>query len=443
MQRICRVLPRPKRCLNYRYHPSMFGFRGVYPGIWPRESIPSMLYFGYVLRPNQADIVQTLSNRSQKMERRVLVMFCLALCAACSNSEAPHDSNIVPQIEFVESLRLGDEAAGDTMLFGSIDQLAVTSRGDVIVTAVRPATIQAFDAEGDFLGTIGAEGEGPGEYRYVSHTVVGSGDSVHVFEYLLNRILIYSPGDYTFARHVQVTDAGSKQMTGLLGVLDDGWLMTMEWPSFLRQDDGSMVANDNREIEVVKVDLDGSYSSDPIAIMREQELILNVQEGAFGFNIVSVPFGRYTWRAVGLDGLLYYGYNDSIRISMVSSDGSDQGVISHDVEPIPVTGAELQKERHSQSAAFQELLDTRPPHETKPAFETFVINESGHVWVKLSSAEGSMDATWLALNRESEAVGQTTLPKSVTLQAIRNGRAYGVDHPEGEAPMVVVYELLK
>ena len=377
------------------------------------------------------------------MHRSLLYLLCFSPCVACSNSDSPRSTNSVLQVEFAESLRLGNEAAGDTILFGSIDQLAVTSRGDIIVTTVRPATIQAFDAEGDFLGTIGAEGEGPGEYRYVSHAVVGPADSVHVFEYLFNRILIYSPGDYAFARHVQVIDDGLKQMTGLLGILDDGWFMTMALPSFLRQDDGSMVANDDREIEVLKVDLDGSYSSNPVAIMQEQELILNVQEGAFGFNIVSVPFGRYTGRAVGLDGLLYYGYNDSINNSVISSDGTDHGVISHDVAPIPVTDVELQMEMAANSEAFQELLGTRPPHQTKPAFETFVVDESGIIWVKLSTAEGVVDATWLALNRQSEVTSQTSLPLSVTLHAIRNGRAYGVDHAAGHAPMVVVYRILE
>lgn len=367
--------------------------------------------------------------------------FCVMLLAACSGTEKQSGSGDLSQITLTESLRLGDESAGDTILFASINHLAVNSRGNFFVTETRPPAVSAFGPDGAYLASVGAEGQGPGEYRYISNAIVGPADSLYVFDSALNNVMIYDPHDFMFVRHVHVEDEGEKQVSGLIDVLADNWLMRIGLPSFLRAEDGSMYVNEDPHYEVRRVQLDGSYGPEVVAKLRANEMILNVEEGSRGLNFVNVPFARHTTSAIGPNGLLYHGWSDSIRIELTSSDGSLHGTVSYDHEPVPISAQEMEEASYREDELFQKLVDAREPHKTKPAFQRFVVDDAGRVWVKLSYAEGALDATWVVMNTQSEVVGSASLPVAVNLWVVRGGRAYAVEHEEGGAPLVVVYEI--
>lgn len=373
------------------------------------------------------------------MKRTALLSItaCAAFLAGCSTN--PETAGDAPPLTLTEVLRLGDESAGDTILFAPIHQIAVNSRGEIIVVEQRPAAVRVFRGDGAYLADIGREGEGPGEFRYLGNAVTGPADSVYVWDFVFNRVMVYEPNDLSFARSVKVEDEGAKQVNVLIGVVNGSWLMAMSLPSFLPTAGGTMTINEDNHYEVRKVNLDGSYGPDVIATMRAQEMIYNLQAGG-GFNFVSVPFARSgTWTVV--NDLLYYGWNDSISIAVTSIDGSTQETISYEHDPVTITDAEMQAAQYRESALYQELVDGREPHKAKPAFQTFVVDEAGHVWIKLSSIEDAADANWLIMDMEGQAVGMVSLPIFVDLKVIRESHAYGVEQQEGGAPMVVAYKI--
>ena len=68
-------------------------------------------------------------------------------------------------------------------------QVAVDRRGRVLVTHLSYPEISIFDLEGDFLGTVGQEGDRPGEYDGIAHVNVGP-RFVHVFEFHRGRTML-------------------------------------------------------------------------------------------------------------------------------------------------------------------------------------------------------------------------------------------------------------
>ena len=60
----------------------------------------------------------------------LICVLLIALLAACSDQEASREPSEVGQVDITEVLRLGDEAAGDTVLFSQITNLAVNSLGE-------------------------------------------------------------------------------------------------------------------------------------------------------------------------------------------------------------------------------------------------------------------------------------------------------------------------
>ncbi|MDE2834731.1 MAG: 6-bladed beta-propeller [Bacteroidota bacterium] len=369
----------------------------------------------------------------------MMAVACVTLFAACSRADTTQESAQTSTFTLTEVLRLGDEEAGDTVLFSAIDYLSVNSRGEMVVTERRRAEISTFGPDGAFLGQVGARGQGPGEYRFISSAIVGPADSIYVLEVLLDRLLIYDPENFLFVRDALLENDGLKSVNGFVGAVEDNWLITLSLSPFLRSEDGSMSINDDTGYEVRRANLDGSIEPEAVARMRSFDMIYSIGEG--GMNFVEVPFGRHTSYRMGPNNLLYHGWNDSIRIAVTAPDGSVNATISYDPPPVPISDTEMTEAAHRENELFQELVDARDPYKAKPAFQTFVVDEVSRVWVKLSSLEGATEADWLILDHRSNVVGTASLPLAVNLRIIRQDRAYGSEQQDGADPMVLVYEI--
>ena len=374
--------------------------------------------------------------------RPLTCVLLIALLAVCSDQESSGQPSEVGQVDVSEVLRLGDEAAGDTVLFSQITHLAVNNRGDIIVEESRRPSIRAFNSEGAYVNDIGGVGQGPGEYRYTWGVVAGPADSVYVWEVYTDRVMVYDPNDFSFVRHVTVEDDGIKGVVGIIGIGEAGWIMPIQARPFQPGDDGKMTVHEDTDFEIRRVDLDGNYGQEIIATVRDNEMIYHVFEESGGFTIHGVPYARNAAWAIGPNDMLYYGWGDAIQISVADVDGSIQTRIHHEHDPVFITDAEAEAAAQEMvNEEHERLLAARGLHKTKPAFETFVVDEAGNIWVKLSSIENATTADWLILDMESEVVGVAALPINVTLKVIRNGRAYGTEQLDGEDIMVVVYEV--
>ncbi len=372
-----------------------------------------------------------------------LILFHIILLAGCGHGPDPAQEEGEAALATLEEvLRLGDESAGDTILFGPIAQIAVNGNGDILVSeGWRPPLVHAFGANGTYLSQIGGEGQGPGEYQSsIDGPFIGMADSVYLWNSWTSRILVYDPENFSYVRSVHIEEDGPKIIDPVVSAIEDGWYMEMGLPTFMISSDGPITINDNRHTELIKVNRDGSYSTDPLGLVPGGETIPYMLEGGSRIGFVGVPFARSSALAVGRDDMLYYGWNDAIEIAIVSADGSTRDTIRYEHDPVPITDSEI-AEAMPEAPFARELLGPREPHETKPAFQTFVVDEMSRIWIKLSSPEGATEAEWLILNRESHAVGRTTLPIAVDLEVIRGGYAYGVHQEEGGAPMIVVYEI--
>lgn len=93
----------------------------------------------------------------------------------------------------VEEVRIGSIAGPEEYSFGSVGGVAVLEDGTIWVGDSQRHAILRYSVEGEFLGQIGREGEGPGEFRYPSAMRVMPDGRVFVWDNGLIRVSEFSP----------------------------------------------------------------------------------------------------------------------------------------------------------------------------------------------------------------------------------------------------------
>ena len=381
-----------------------------------------------------------------------LILLFTAVISACSNYQSRMQSgesgSSPPAILTIEEVvRIGDEAAGDTIFFAFIEDIAVNSRGQMFISEPSPATIRAFDSDGSYLADVGAVGNGPGEYsdQLFGGVLIGPADSVYVFDGWRRRHLsIYGPDQFEFVRSVTVPEypveeGNREENLAILGVAKDGFVVQ------LRLVPSELLVTAHRETsEVIQmVNLDGSYGPiitrgpgyEGVVALRELPQIGQKVPMPDG-----IPFGRSMNWGLGSDGMLFSGWNDSIDVAVMSINTPEELHISLTHDPIPVSDAEMEDWLSYYGPEMRAKFNERGLHTTKPAYGELLVDDNNRAWLELSATQDSTDVEWIVMDLNSRVVGKVILPFGARLKAIRGGRVYAIEK-KGDAPTVVVYEL--
>ena len=140
-----------------------------------------------------------------------------------TNPAVPSDgkSTITP----VEAWRAGGD--DEEIIFGVIGDIAVDAQGNLYALDQQLSQISVFDKDGNFLRTIGREGEGPGEFRRASQLFTTPDNKIAVAQMMPGKIVLLTPdgkpgGDFPMPAAPDggtqmIWDAGSAGRTVVLG----------------------------------------------------------------------------------------------------------------------------------------------------------------------------------------------------------------------------------
>jgi hypothetical protein len=172
---------------------------------------------------------------------------------------------------------------------------------------------------------------------------------------------------------------------------------------------------------------------------REQSVVVR-NDGVFQFR--PVPFARESQIALGPDGRLYTGYEDSLRVVAHEWGGASTVIADMPTPPVPLTDAD----RDSALAAIgndpmrQAVAKVLP--DTKPAFTDLVVADDGELWVQRPPKTPTAETTaWWVLAPDAKTVRTVRLPREVDLEAVHKGKAYGTTTTDAGAPALVRYQV--
>lgn len=364
------------------------------------------------------------------------VLLALSACRPASDqpsSQTDADSETV-SFKLTEAFRIGDESAGDSLLFGWVNDLAVDSKGQLYVTHDRLKRIRKFSQDGVLVGDIGREGEGPGEFIEMPNVHIGPMDSVYAWDSWVNRLTIFSPQEHAYVTSFTPSDSEDETFSpssNFLGASSQGLL--------LQYSSGYNPESENTETRPLRIKLlgwNGAVLSDSV-IQLSTDVLVRITETSIRF--ASLPYARSARFAFSNDQVLYFGTNDAIHVAAVPFGGGQESrfEISVPHTPIAVTQSERQEAITSYGEDFEEMIRARLP-DFKPAFGTLIPDDEGRLWFELSQPESDQTRTWHIVERDGRVVGMATVPQRVRLRVVRNNRAYGIMTGEESGALMVV-----
>ncbi|MEZ4425962.1 MAG: hypothetical protein R3E98_21380 [Gemmatimonadota bacterium] len=344
-------------------------------------------------------------------------------------------------------LVLGGGSADTGEELWDIRALAVLPGERTAVALGTAGEVRIYDAEGARVLTIGADGDGPGEFRDPRGLALQPPDTLLVLDreriqtFLLDGTLLAT----TRLPPPNSVDASAYAFP--MNILPDRSVLAVvsrgpsELPSgIFRPDQGAAVYGPT-----------GTTTLLGWGRGIEQEML---GEGARVMPIVA-PFARYGHLTAG--GSAPYRYavadNGTYEIRIFDGSGAVRQIVRRIVEPVPVqTGwVEAWKEEQRQASWTQRRLpdlergwSSMTVNETLPAFERFLVDQQDHLWVEQVRPTSVGPTRYDVFAPEGRYLGSVTLPdgyRPIPEPVITRDRFVGVWADAMDVETVRVYAL--
>ena len=311
--------------------------------------------------------------------------------------------------------------------------------GRVVIADGGSSLLRFYDESGRHSLSVGGQGEGPGQFRWLYTVALLSSESLVTYDGILHRATIFDVNG-NIGRTTPIERRG-----GLLvvGALQDGSLVGMRLDALIGRF-GPGVSVDSGDY--VAYGLDGAV--DTIARFPRFEVFFH--EGRPSV-LDALALGRTAYGATG-DDRVYLGWNDSYEIGSYSRAGKLLQLTRLNMSGRPLTADMIEAytaERvagvrgESQRRRLEEYLSANPWPENLPAFREMRIDRRGNLWVEDYPAPGTSMNFWSVFDVEGFFLGRVTMPAEFSPLDIGPDYVLGVWRDADDVEHVRMYELVK
>ncbi len=306
--------------------------------------------------------------------------------------------------------------------------------GSLMIADGSSQEVRVFSATGEFLGSFGGRGQGPGEFRNLQAIEI-AGDSLLALG--RGRITVAAP-DLAVVRTFNLAPS-----TNNLHYLGGGAILT---ESYSPRPQGNAPNEVNRHAEpLILFNLDGERI-DSIGETRGIESYAYVRDGM----VAGAPplFGKTSHIAV-LGQRIFRGSADAMQVEELDMSGSLVRILRIPGYPLDLSDAQVAAERDARLGAFRpgstsvfrRLAEDLPDAATRPAYAELLVDPSGAVWLELFRGASEQDRlrAWLVLDPEGTWLGTVEVPRRFTVMDITMDTVLGVweDELDVEHPQVL------
>ena len=389
------------------------------------------------------------------MRQRALASLTSVVAAltACDGRPAGNDTTLVRDsagVRIVENAtpRSADSwAVGEPLLSIGVDSADEATQLYQVVGALRTRdgvtlvanggsnAILRFSPSGEYVGSTGGPGEGPGRFRTLTWFGRGTNDSLVVWDRGLGRVTILAP-DGTFVRQYQPTLPENPMTLVVRGQIGEHRLLV------------------SRDENMVSTDGDAGIQRQPVAAWLTTESSGEVvQFGPFPGAAVyinpdgpsgrqsrtPVPYGAATLIKASRE-YVYVADNASYDIKQYNPDGNIERIIRRPHAPLRVEPADLEAEIQERLKPLppipqvreraQMALEAVPAPEFIPPVRSIQIDVEGCIWVESGRHVTAPATSWSVFDQDGNWLADVTV--SADFEPLDIGSTYILGKRLGE-----------
>jgi len=298
-----------------------------------------------------------------------------------SNPAAPVYPDM--QIVFTEDLTIGLKEGDENYMFGNKVWINADAAGSIYAADQDRKIIRKFDAQGNFLHSIGGPGQGPGEFQNISKVRFDTEGNIYIYDDKNQRVSwLTKEGDYlrgiralAFFENVVINSKGHYVASGV----------------------DNIELGNSKKWDYIYGLYDDNFALNAEFLRLPQEAYNKIPQSAtnsFADYLSGIAFVPAVGYCLDDDDSIYFGYPTSYEIKVYSINGDLKTVIQREFDPIVVNAEHKQLfERNLDRQLFSKMqsqddrevfeLIKYPKH--KPAYEYFVLMENGWIFVVVDS----------------------------------------------------------
>ena len=229
-----------------------------------------------------------------------------------------------------EQWRVGGEDEDEEVFFGVLTAIDTDESGNIYLLDTQLSEVFVFSPHGDYLHSIGRQGEGPGEFRRASEMFVTTGGQIAVVQAMPGKIVMLTPEGDPAGNHPVQTDDDGVAFFRSAGRTSDG--IVIQRQQFARRDNGFDITS-----ALIRIDADGKKTAQYHEVSESRDF------ASMGFEEKTMS-GLMRWKA-GMDGRVYLSNSfDDYAIEVFNADGTPDRVIEREYQP-RVRSAEEKEDR--------------------------------------------------------------------------------------------------
>ena len=288
------------------------------------------------------------------------------------------------KVKFEEELAIGGEDEnGEIVLYQPI-RLAVDDDGNIYVADMSDSKIKVFDAQGNFIRSIGEKGQGPGEFSSIGEIKILPNGNLIALDYRNRRTSIFDKNgkflsSYTWKNHQYF----------ILLTTDSSY--TMQENVYEKQGRKLFIKTYNFEgKELVNF---GEFTPPGVKILTKGKM-------AFGIGIPYSPASVFAGDQER--GWLYHCYNANYLIEVYNRNGKLFRKIERPYELLSVTKKDRDDFRHgfdnNPNKVFAEMARDVDLPDFKTVGDAMIIDDEGNLWLSTHEEKKQQDDTYFAVD---------------------------------------------
>ncbi|MCG2588219.1 6-bladed beta-propeller [Rhodohalobacter sulfatireducens] len=329
-------------------------------------------------------------------------------------------------VTFVSEISFGETEA---VFLGSIVRsTAVDENGRVYIADFMTKTIHVYNTDGSYLGSLGREGRGPGEFQMI-WVIRISGNYLHALDYQLQKISVFDLNNLEHERDINISidqESDNKPLwknrtsqQGLFYRVTNFYIRSDGNYLIIFSDEGVSSA-DNVESRTYEISTfnpkEGNYLEHEIFSFDWGGRVL-VNEGLVMFNVPYKPGTQFDY----YKGQLVYGRTEEMLFKFYDENGTYQRAFFYPYSKVKLTERDVLIQYDDEQTRNAIRTDELPT--TWPAFDFLKVDDENRIWISTFLDDPDLYEWWI-FKRSGKLLAKFIWPRDRHIEVVKDEYVY-------------------